>query len=79
MIKSEVKSRHSNETPEYPMLVQHELSGCIILLRNETHGVVVSGTHTSSEVGGLVVFPMMTGSAASGYVEFQGSVTLRNR
>jgi len=77
VIKSEVKSRHSNETPEYPMLVQHELSGCIILLRNETHGVVVSGTHTSSEVGGLVVFPLLTGH--SGYAEFQGSVTLRNR
>ena len=75
MIKSEVKS--SNETPEYPMLVQHELSGCIILLRNETHGVVVSGTHASSEVGGLVVFPLPTGH--SGYAEFQGSVTLRNR
>ena len=75
MIKSEVKS--SNETPEYPMLVQHELSGCIILLRNETHGVVVSGTHMSSELGGLAVFPLLTGH--QGYAEFQGSVTLRNR
>jgi len=77
MIKSEVKPRHSNETPEYPKLVQSEQGGCIILLRNETHGVVVSGVHASSEEGGLVVFPLSTGS--SGYVEFQGSVTLRNR